>query len=69
MYDSSKPDFTGEIKISFENTKSDTFLIAKWDKGAFTDHGDPNALRYEAAIDQFMINTSIIELYFNKLCR
>jgi hypothetical protein len=28
--------------------------VAKWDKNAFTDHGDPNALQYEAAIGKSM---------------
>ena len=50
VYDSSKPDFTGEISLSVEHTKSDTFLVARWEKDAFTDHGDPNALSYEIAI-------------------
>ncbi|XP_060577218.1 uncharacterized protein LOC132734491 [Ruditapes philippinarum] len=50
VYDSSKPDFTGEISLFVEHTKTDTYLVAKWDKNAFTDHGDPNALQYEAAI-------------------
>ncbi|XP_053398434.1 uncharacterized protein LOC128556766 [Mercenaria mercenaria] len=50
VYDSSKPDFTGEISLSVEHTKEDTYLIARWEVDAFTDHGDPNALRYEAAL-------------------
>ncbi|XP_060577220.1 uncharacterized protein LOC132734494 [Ruditapes philippinarum] len=50
VYDSSKPEFTGEISLSVEHTDSDTFLIAKWNKDAFTDHGDPYALRYEVAV-------------------
>ncbi|XP_053401015.1 uncharacterized protein LOC128557569 [Mercenaria mercenaria] len=50
VYDSTKPDFTGEIRLSVEHTLNDTFLIAKWDKNAFTDHGDPNALFYQVAV-------------------
>ncbi|XP_060572684.1 uncharacterized protein LOC132730723, partial [Ruditapes philippinarum] len=49
-YDSSKPEFKGEIILSTEHTHNETFLIARWDVGAFTDHGDPHALTYEAAI-------------------
>ena len=56
MYDSSKPDFAGEIRLSLEHTKRDTFLIARWDRHAFTDHGDPNSLRYETAIGQYTYN-------------
>ncbi|XP_053398947.1 uncharacterized protein LOC128556937 [Mercenaria mercenaria] len=50
VYDSSKPDFTGEILLSVEHTQNDTFLIAQWDENAFTDHGDPNALSYQVAV-------------------
>ncbi|XP_060604506.1 uncharacterized protein LOC132757271 [Ruditapes philippinarum] len=50
VYDSSKPDFTGEISLTVEHTKVETYLVAKWDENSFTDHGDPNALQYEAAI-------------------
>ncbi|XP_060580924.1 uncharacterized protein LOC132737608 [Ruditapes philippinarum] len=49
-YDSSKPEFKGEITLSTEHTNNETFLIARWDVGAFTDHGDPHSLTYEAAI-------------------
>lgn len=52
LYDSTKPDFTGNISLSIEHMKDDTFLIARWGEDAFTDHGDPNALSYEAAIGQ-----------------
>ncbi|XP_053400999.1 uncharacterized protein LOC128557566 [Mercenaria mercenaria] len=50
VYDSTKPDFTGEIRLSIEHTLNDTFLIAQWDENAFTDHGDPDALSYQVAI-------------------
>jgi hypothetical protein len=52
-YDSSKPEFKGEITLSTEHTNNETFLIARWDVGAFTDHGDPHSLTYEAAIGEY----------------
>ncbi|XP_060578984.1 uncharacterized protein LOC132735961, partial [Ruditapes philippinarum] len=50
IYDSSKPDYSGEISLTVEHTKVETYLVAKWDENTFTDHGDPHALQYEAAI-------------------
>ncbi|XP_053390115.1 uncharacterized protein LOC123523221, partial [Mercenaria mercenaria] len=50
LYDTAKPEFTGAVNLTVEQAKDDTFLIARWAVNAFTDHGDPNALSYEAAI-------------------
>ncbi|XP_053400998.1 uncharacterized protein LOC128557563 isoform X2 [Mercenaria mercenaria] len=50
LYDTAKPEFTGAVNLTVEQAKYDTFLIARWAVSAFTDHGDPKALSYEASI-------------------
>jgi hypothetical protein len=37
--------------------------VAKWDKNAFTDHGDPNALKYEAAIGKSLYNEYDVAIF------
>lgn len=62
IYDSTKPDFSGKITLSVEYTEDDAFLIARWEENAFTDHGDPNALSYEAALGQSTFILDILNL-------
>ena len=45
-----REEFKGNINLSVERSKNNSFLIARWDDNAFTDHGDPHILAYEIAI-------------------